>query len=166
MYKNVASQYVHFVARDLIADCPKTGDAANITVYVTVDNSAIAAATNSVAEISSTNAPGVYKLLLTQAETNGGMITVSAVSSTAGVEIQPVIIATVPFDSNGGVDVTKIGSDADLVASLEKAVKVLVNKAVQSKSSGEIVYYDDDGVTELVTHTPVESENCLTRLCE
>ena len=46
---------------------------------------------------------------------------------------------------------------------MKKAVKLLVNKAVQEKSSGEIKYYDDDGVTVLLTHTPDEQELTITR---
>ena len=41
--------------------------------------------------------------------------------------------------------------------------KVLVNKAVQNKSTGEIQYYDDDGQTILVTLTPSEDNESVTR---
>jgi len=44
-----------------------------------------------------------------------------------------------------------------------KAAKVLVNKAVQDKITGAISYYDDDGQTLLLTHTPSESESSITR---
>lgn len=46
---------------------------------------------------------------------------------------------------------------------IEKAVKVLTNRAVQNKLSGAIDYYDDDGQTVILTHTPSESESILTR---
>ena len=46
---------------------------------------------------------------------------------------------------------------------LVKAAKVIVNKAVQTKATGAIVYYDDDGVTPLLTHTPTDGESTLTR---
>ena len=45
----------------------------------------------------------------------------------------------------------------------EKAAKMLINKAIQNKVSGAIVYYDDDGVTPLLTHTPTDSESEITR---
>ncbi len=45
----------------------------------------------------------------------------------------------------------------------EKAAKLLVNKAVQTKSTGSVVYYDDDGVTPLVTVTPTEDSTTITR---
>ncbi len=48
-------------------------------------------------------------------------------------------------------------------ACMEKAAKVIVNKAVQNKLTGEIVYYDDDGNTIIVTHTPEDTETEITR---
>jgi hypothetical protein len=44
-----------------------------------------------------------------------------------------------------------------------KAAKTLVNKAVQTKSTGVINYYDDDGSTILLTHTPTDAESTITR---
>lgn len=41
--------------------------------------------------------------------------------------------------------------------------KLLANKAVQDKTSGEIKYYDDDGQTVLLTHTPVDAAATITR---
>lgn len=41
--------------------------------------------------------------------------------------------------------------------------KLLANKAVQNKSTGEIKYYDDDGQTVLLTHTPIDAEATITR---
>ncbi len=43
------------------------------------------------------------------------------------------------------------------------ADKMLANKAVQTKSTGQIKYYDDDGQTILLTHTPADTETALTR---
>ncbi len=45
----------------------------------------------------------------------------------------------------------------------EKAAKVLTNKAVQNKNTGEIEYYDDDGETVILTHTPTDEESSITR---
>ncbi len=41
--------------------------------------------------------------------------------------------------------------------------KLLANKAVQNKSNGEIKYYDDDGQTVLLTHTPSEDQSSITK---
>jgi hypothetical protein len=65
------------------------------------------------------------------------------------------------FDKDGRVDVGDIeGGDAGL---LQKAAKMLLNKAVQDKLTGAIRYYDDDGETVILTHTPGENESSLTR---
>jgi hypothetical protein len=43
------------------------------------------------------------------------------------------------------------------------AEKLLANKAVQNKPSGQITYYDDDGQTVLLTHTPTDSAATISR---
>ncbi len=45
-----------------------------------------------------------------------------------------------------------------------KAAKVLVNKAVQNKLTGAINYYDNDGVTVILTHTPNDSQDSISRI--
>ncbi len=45
----------------------------------------------------------------------------------------------------------------------EKAAKLLVNKAIQNKTTGKIDYYDDDNQTIILTHTPTDSESSITR---
>ncbi|MBN1974199.1 MAG: hypothetical protein JW787_11205 [Sedimentisphaerales bacterium] len=41
--------------------------------------------------------------------------------------------------------------------------KLLVNKAIQNKSSGQIQYFDDDGQTVLITLIPTEDNESVTR---
>ena len=145
MLKNLASQKIAVYAHNTIADSAKTGDAANITGRYSLDGAAMSAITDTnPTELDSTNAPGIYLFDLTQAETNGAMIVFYAKSSTTGVRITPVIVDTLP-------------------AKLETAVKSLVNKAVQTKSTGTINYYDDDGSTVILTHTPADAESTITR---
>ena len=43
------------------------------------------------------------------------------------------------------------------------ADKLLANKAVQNKSTGQIKYYDDDEQTVILTHTPDDAEATITR---
>jgi hypothetical protein len=43
------------------------------------------------------------------------------------------------------------------------ADKLLANKAAQTKSTGQIEYYDDDGQTILLTHSPADTEASITR---
>jgi hypothetical protein len=43
------------------------------------------------------------------------------------------------------------------------AEKLLANKAVQNKPTGQIKYYDDYGQTVLLTHTPIDAAATITR---
>lgn len=64
-------------------------------------------------------------------------------------------------------------TDGDTLISSEEIVwsgsgkitadKLLANKAVQNKLTSEIKYYDDDGQTVLLTHTPSESQSSITK---
>jgi hypothetical protein len=45
----------------------------------------------------------------------------------------------------------------------EKAAKILVNKAIQNKITGTVNYYDDDGETIILIHTPTDAESTITR---
>lgn len=113
MFKNVAAQKIALLALDSATGRPKTGDAANITGYVSKDFGAPAAlGTAAPTEISSTNAPGWYLFTLTQAETNGDGLLFTAKSTTSGVDIVGNLIYTLPpnfssiaIDSNGNVKV-------------------------------------------------------------
>ena len=60
---------------------------------------------------------------------------------------------------------TIISSDEIVWSGLGKvtAEKLLANKAVQDKSTSRIKYYDDDGQTVLLTHTPSEGQAEVTR---
>ena len=60
---------------------------------------------------------------------------------------------------------TLVASDEILWSGTGKvtADKLLANKAVQNKSTGQIKYYDDDGQTVLVTHIPSDAEATITR---
>ena len=95
MYKNVAGQFVIVFAWDNAAGAPKSGDAANITGRVSKD-SIDSAATNDVnpTEISNTTHKGLYAFLMSQSETNCDLLGVTAASSTADIDLQPVIIYT------------------------------------------------------------------------
>ena len=107
MFKNVASQKLAVFAWDNATGAPKTGDAGNISAQISKDGGATAA-TNDVAptELDATDAKGIYLFDMTQAETNADLVILSAVSSTADIDLQPVIIYTIPAASvdwqNGG----------------------------------------------------------------
>lgn len=95
LYKNIASQKVGVFAWDTAADAPKTGDAANITAQITKDFGT-PAATDDVnpTELDPTDHPGVYYFNLTQAETNADNLIISAVSSTADINLDPLQVFT------------------------------------------------------------------------
>ena len=116
MNKNVASQKIQLFAFDTTTGSPKTGDAANLTAYVSKDHGAVTVlGDTSAAEMDATNAKGVYVFDLTQGETNGDELTFTAKSSTANISITPRFVTTNPanftatsIDSNGRVDVIKV----------------------------------------------------------
>ena len=45
----------------------------------------------------------------------------------------------------------------------QTSARMLVNKAIQNKVTGAISYYDDDGETVILTHTPSDAESTITR---
>ena len=87
------------------------------------------------------------------------------------------IIGTIPAEyDDGDVVEVLVAATVDGVAAervvgsfvvdskLLDGMKVLMNKAVQDKATGVILYYDDDGETEILRHTPVETETEITRM--
>ncbi len=72
-----------------------------------------------------------------------------AASIGSGVELKAVP------DADGGVEVS---------GKALTAAKILANKAVQNKSTGAIAYYDDDGQTVIMTHTPSDGESSIVRM--
>lgn len=97
MERNVSSQYLTLFAFDYSTGAPKTGDQANLTPYVSVDDGSVTVLTNAGAtQLDATNAPGMYKWLLTSGETNGTKLIFTCKSSTANVSIVPQVIYTDP----------------------------------------------------------------------
>lgn len=113
MFKNVASQKIALLAVDRATGGPKTGDASNITAYVSKDFGTVTAlGDTSATEMSSTNAPGWYLLDVAQAETNADALLFSGKSSSTGIDIVGALIYTVPpnftalsIDSSGNAKV-------------------------------------------------------------
>jgi hypothetical protein len=95
IYRNVASQRIGVFAYDSTTGAAKTGDAANITAYISLDFAA-PAQTNDVnpTELDAVNAPGWYVFDLTQAETNAEVIVIAPVSATADILIDQVQVVT------------------------------------------------------------------------
>ena len=115
MFKNVATKLAIF-AFDTTDGSPKTGDAANLTAYVSKDYGAVTVlADTSAAEMDATNAKGWYLFDLAQAETNADALLFTGKSSTASISLVGQLVFTTPanfstasIDSNGRVDVIKL----------------------------------------------------------
>ncbi len=116
MFKNIASQKIALLAVDSATGRPKTGDAANITPYVSQNFGTVTALTDtSATEMSSTNAPGWYWFDVSQSETNADALLFSAKSTTSGIDIIGNLIYTVPpnfttlaIATDGGTKITSI----------------------------------------------------------
>jgi hypothetical protein len=115
--KNVSGQQLTVQMWDATTGLPKTGDAANLTAYVSKDDGSVTALTDtSATEASSSNAKGQYLFNLTQGETNADKLTFSVVSATSNIVgvATPAVVYTRPanasalsIDSSGRVDVGK-----------------------------------------------------------
>jgi hypothetical protein len=102
MFKNTASQKVTVLAFDVSTNLPKTGDAANLTVYVSKDDGAVTAlGDTSATELSSTNAKGLYAFDVTQTETNANKLVFSGKSATANIEVVPLTVYTTDLKQFG-----------------------------------------------------------------
>ena len=146
MFKNVASQKVTFFAFNSTTNAPVTGDAANITPYVSKDDGAVTAMTDtSATELDSTNAKGYYIVDVSQSESNADKLLFSAKSSTANVVViaVPAVIYTTPASftsfvtpTGAAVNVTQFGGSNITSASGIPEVKVqsIANNAITTAS--------------------------------
>lgn len=140
MFKNVASQKIAVFAFDITTGAPKTGDAANITVYVSKDwGSVTALGDTSATEMDATNAKGYYLFDLTQGETNADALLFTAKSTTANISIVGQLIFTLPpnfttqaIDSNGRIDLGAVNGDATAAANLAKTTRAIGRGTVTS----------------------------------
>lgn len=87
MFKNVAGKFVVF-AWDTTTGVAKSGDAANLTAYVSKDYGTVTVlADTSATEMDSTNAKGFYLFDAAQGETNGDFLLITAKSSTSNIAV-------------------------------------------------------------------------------
>ena len=130
MRKNVSSQKMAIYAYDTVNDEGKTGDAANITAQISKDAGASAAvADTNPTELDATDHPGIYIFDISQAKSNADLIIITASSTTANIVIDPVIINTLPFDSNNRVDVGKWLGTAVTLSAVNSLPDVNAKKA-------------------------------------
>src|SRR5690348_7171992 len=84
---------VSFVAWDNTNNVGKTGDAANFTLKWGKDGTAATPTNVPATEVDSTNAPGLYKLVLTGTECTCDFGTLAGKSSTSGIAILPISVS-------------------------------------------------------------------------
>jgi len=117
MFKNVASQSICMFAFTTTTGVPKTGDAANITPYITKDFGAVTALTDtSATEMDATNAPGWYKFDVTQTESNADAILFTAKSATANISVVGQFVYTTPASFTAFVTPTGAAVNATQLA--------------------------------------------------
>ncbi len=122
MFKNVAAKFIVF-AFDATTNVPKTGDAANITAYVSKDYGSVTVlADTSATEMDATNAPGYYLFDAAQGETNADCLLVSAKSATSNIKVlgAPAAIYTRP--TTGWLAPTTAGRTLDVTATGEAGI--------------------------------------------
>ncbi len=96
MFRNVATKIALF-AFDTTSGAAKTGDAANITPYVSKDYGTVTVlGTTTATEMDATNAKGWYLFTVAQAESNGDALLFTGESTTANVSIVGQYIFTTP----------------------------------------------------------------------
>lgn len=135
LFKNVASQKIHVYAYDSTTGAAKTGDAANITAYVSLDGTANAIDDTNPAEVDATNMPGVYVFDLAQAETNCNSFALYAKSSTSNIRIEPIIGFTTGAANSLSVNTGTITNDAITAAAIAADASTEINAAVLSAIS-------------------------------
>ena len=142
MLKNTANQKIAILAWDTENDIPKTGDADNITAFIS-KNGAAPVQSNDVhpTELDAIHCKGVYQFDLTQAETNCDTFLLYAESTTDNIQI----------------DIVKEKTEA-----MSLVAKILANKRKQNKTTGIITIYDDDGQTPILLLTPTETDEEIT----
>lgn len=146
LFKNVASQKVHVFAYDSTTGAAKTGDAANITAYVSLDGTANAVDDTNPAEVDATNMPGVYVFDLAQAETNCNAFALYAKSATANIKLDPIIGFTTGATALGVNVISQDNIDFGALqkASLNAATPASVVGAVGSVTAGVTVTTNND----------------------
>lgn len=167
--KNAASQKIVVFAWDTTTGLAKTGDAANITAYVSKDYGSVTVlGDTSATEMDSTNAKGNYLFDLTQAETNAEVLVFTAKSSTANIAVigAPQTIFTMPttgvlspatlgrtavVDASGLIDanMVKAGPTGSGTAQTARDVGGAVPAAAAGASGGLLISGSNSGTTTL-----------------
>lgn len=88
-----------------------TGDAANITAYISKDGGTpVATNDTNPTELDATNTPGLYIFSLSKSETNCDLLVLTPTSVTSGVILSPLIIYTEPSTASTNAGYSASGS--------------------------------------------------------
>jgi hypothetical protein len=153
LFKNVAGQKIHIYAYNSATGAAKTGDAANITAYVSLDGTANAIDDTNPSEVDATNMPGIYVFDLTQAETNCNAFALYAKSTTSDIRIEPIIGYTT------GPAATQTGDSYAVVAHADYGNA----KLVRSTTPANTLSVDANHLVAVPTTQKVDLETIKTQ---
>jgi len=144
MFKNVAGQKFRVFAFDPTTGLPVSGDAANITAYISKDYGAVTVlADTSAAEEQATNGKGYYLFDAAQAETNADNVNVTGKSSTsnvvvvgapASIDTRPANAGLMSIDGSGRVDVGSVGGTAQTARDIGADTASLVGRLTAARA--------------------------------
>jgi hypothetical protein len=143
LFKNAAGQGVPVFVRDTSANTGKTGDAANITMYVSKDGASPVETATGVSEIGG----GMYWLALSQAETNANAMAIYGSSTTSNIVVDSVIATT----TAGAIPMATFGTSGG-IASYENVAAVPTGLALATDLSDL-----QDDVTSIMGSSYVET---------
>ena len=154
---------ITYVAWDTSANAGKTGDNANHTLKWIKDGTA-ATPTNAPAEVDATNAPGVYKLVLTAAEAQATFGTLAGKSSTANVVIAPVSVAfeQLPDAAPGGAGGLPTVDANNMIAGIQGTKQTLDD--LNDVSAAEVNAEADAALSDYDAPTKAELDAGLAAL--
>ncbi|MFB3432006.1 MAG: hypothetical protein ABL309_13900 [Phycisphaerales bacterium] len=146
-------------AWDKSANAPKTGDAANHTIYIAADGVPTAVAASPV-EVDATNFPGLYRITVAAGENIGTMMALGGVSSTADVDISPV-------QWTNQVDVANLS--AAVITQIKTAIQDKANDLAdaflgRSVSNVEATAAEHSMCTIILLHTEAETSGTALQI--
>lgn|SRR5678816_3759556 len=163
MQKNVASQKLIVYVFDSTTNLPKTGDAANLTAYVSKDYGTVTVLGDTTAtEMDATNAKGYYLFDLTQGETDGHTLLFSCKSATANMVClaMPSVVFTTPpsfntLTTNTIADGLLSRNVSNVEATMpEHCIGTIIIASLQNVIAGGVLtIYGTDGTTVRFTKT-------------
>lgn len=150
LFKNTASQTIQLFVFDTTTALGRTGDAANITFYVSKDGGATTACNDATpTEKDATNARGVYQIDLTQAETDANYLVFTGKSATANTAVRVEQVSTRPDLS------TVVASLATIDARLDTEIPAIKAKTDLIPSDPA----DASDIAALLDALPTATEN-------